>query len=283
MATTTDNNVNRDAGLNLGLHPAMEVSLVVPEEARTLCGLAVLVPKEGDRPAKKCAFGGLIMIDSKYYGLVARHPFQESGDVGSPSNDGGNGGDGDGDSGYNGSGDENEPPGLDLEGGEQAEQALHQPGVDVPESSIEVEEPVDADLSQAPPTNCTSWKVQVLVPSTVDATEAATKDFDWALLDLSQVLDLDIKWPFLLNRVQNHVIRRIDSRTGDYEGRVDVVCANNRFIPAYLTQWRASLNIQGSSYDVRPIQLGRPLCELNSQLLPTWLIFCKLPTWLAHG
>lgn len=266
MATTTDNNVNRDAGLNLGLHPAMEVSLVVPEEARTLCGLAVLVPKEGDRPAKKCAFGGLIMIDSKYYGLVARHPFQESGDVGSPSNDGGNGGDGDGDSGYNGSGDENEPPGLDLEGGEQAEQALHQPGVDVPESSIEVEEPVDADLSQAPPTNCTSWKVQVLVPSTVDATEAATKDFDWALLDLSQLQNTDI-WAkvLMLNRVDDHVIRRIDDQHWCFEGQVSVVCGENRSIPGYLHPLSVSRDFRGSSFDVRSVVLERPSRELKFQ------------------
>jgi hypothetical protein len=167
------NNVKKDADAVLprGLQAVMEITLVVPSEARTLYGLPILVPNESGFPAKKFVYGGLIDIDGEWYGLVARHPFQGS-------------------------------------------MAFRQSSICVPGSNNEVKERLDEEgSSQAPTTKCVSLKVQVLIPSTVDAREAATKDFDWALLDLSQLLNTDI-WAkvLMLNRVDDHVIRRLDTQ-----------------------------------------------------------------------
>jgi hypothetical protein len=78
MATITNVKKDADALLALGLQAEVEITLVVPSEARTLCGLSILIPNERGVPAKKCTFSGLIDIDGEWYGLVARHPFQDS-------------------------------------------------------------------------------------------------------------------------------------------------------------------------------------------------------------
>ena len=225
MATTTNVKKDADAVLALGLQAALEITLMVPSEARTLCGLTILVPDARGVPAKKCVFGGLIDIDGEWYGLVARHPFQDSA-------------------------------------------AFRQPSICVSGLKNEVieERLDDEDSSQAPITNCVSLKVQVLVPSTVDAREAATKDFDWALLDLSQLQNTDI-WAkvLMLNRVDDHVIRRIDDQHWCFEGQVSVVCGENRSIPGYLHPLSVSRDFRGSSFDVRSVFLERPSRELKFQ------------------
>ena len=78
MASVTNIKKDADTVLALGLQAVMEITLMVPSEARTMCGLTILVPNERGVPAKKCVFGGLIDIDGEWYGLVARHPFQDS-------------------------------------------------------------------------------------------------------------------------------------------------------------------------------------------------------------
>jgi hypothetical protein len=52
-------------------------TLLLPLEAQTLCGSAVLLPSQENAAPKFCTFGGLIIVHDRLFGLLARHPFHE--------------------------------------------------------------------------------------------------------------------------------------------------------------------------------------------------------------
>ena len=52
-------------------------TLLLPLEAQTLCGSAVLLPSQENAAPRFCTFGGLIIVHDRLFGLLAHHPFHE--------------------------------------------------------------------------------------------------------------------------------------------------------------------------------------------------------------
>jgi hypothetical protein len=52
-------------------------TLLLPLEAQTLCGSAVLLPSQENAAPRFCTFGGLIIVHDRLFGLLAHHPFHK--------------------------------------------------------------------------------------------------------------------------------------------------------------------------------------------------------------
>jgi hypothetical protein len=243
----------------------MEASILIPLDASTLCGVTVLVRNDKGGPDKRCVFGGLVNIDGTLYGLLARHPFDES-DDGLPARRASK----DSDRSSSVSSEDERPSTLSFEGSEEAEKAFPQPSIYIAGSGDKSIESDENDNSLDVLTNYLSLGIRVFIPTSADSGMSSKvtpeRDMDWALADVSEIRQDLLSRVLMMNKIGNHMIEKLETGGVAAEGAVTVAGTGPSAISGFLHPLPVSLRFQTSSHDARLLVLERPLCESTSSL-----------------